>query len=177
MSKQALLIIPPDRFNEDELFHPKAELEQAGITVTVASTKTGEITGDNQGKVVAEAVFSDLPAGNYDVVAVIGGSGTIDYLWGDEKLQHYVKEAYNQNILVAGICAGSVAVVKTGLLKGRQATCYPVDVMIDQLKANDVNYVVQHVVAHDDIITSDGPEGARAFGQALVEALSAKANA
>jgi len=78
MSKKALLIIPPDRFNEDELDLPKAELEQAGIQVTVASTKTGEITGDNAGKAQAEVIFSDVAASDYDVVAVIGGSGTID---------------------------------------------------------------------------------------------------
>ncbi|QWU16095.1 protease I [Paenibacillus sophorae] len=172
MSKKALLIIPPDRFNEDELFHPKAELENAGIAVTVASTKTGEITGDNQGKVNAEVVFSDVSASDYDVVAVIGGSGTIDYLWGDDHLIQYLKQAYEQKILVAGICAGSVAVAKTGLLAGRQATCYPVDVMIDELKANSADYVVQHVVAHDDIITSNGPDGARDFGKSLVAALA-----
>ncbi|AIQ15087.1 DJ-1/PfpI family protein [Paenibacillus durus] len=171
MSKKALLIIPPDRFNEDELFHPKAELENAGIAVTVASTKTGEITGDNQGKVNAEVVFSDVSATDYDVVAVIGGSGTIDYLWGDDKLIQYLKQAYEHKILVAGICAGSVAVAKTGLLAGRQATCYPVDAMIDELKANNADYVVQNVVAHDDIITSNGPDGAREFGQSLVGAL------
>ncbi|NGM82084.1 DJ-1/PfpI family protein [Paenibacillus sp. 7124] len=172
MSKKALLIIPPDRFNEDELFHPKAELENAGIAVTVASTKTGEITGDNQGKVNAEVVYSDVSANDYDVVAVIGGSGTIDYLWGDDNLIQYLKQAYEQKILVAGICAGSVAVAKTGLLAGRQATCYPVDAMIDELKANSADYVVQNVVAHDDIITSNGPDGARDFGKSLVAALA-----
>ncbi|MDT3425381.1 protease I [Paenibacillus forsythiae] len=172
MSKKALLIIPPDRFNEDELFHPKAELENAGIGVTVASTKTGEITGDNQGKVSAEVVYSDVSATDYDVVAVIGGSGTIDYLWGDDNLIQYLKQAYEHKILVAGICAGSVAVAKTGLLAGRQATCYPVDAMIDELKANSADYVVQNVVAHDDIITSNGPDGARDFGKSLVAALA-----
>ncbi|MDM5335627.1 hypothetical protein QUF56_20925 [Ureibacillus composti] len=31
MSKKALLIIPPERFNEEELFKPKEELENAGV--------------------------------------------------------------------------------------------------------------------------------------------------
>ncbi|GGI18045.1 hypothetical protein GCM10007380_40970 [Gottfriedia solisilvae] len=44
--------------------------------------------------------------------------------------------------------------------------------MIDQLKANNVEYVVTDVVEHKDIITSNGPEGARAFGKSLVRALS-----
>ena len=50
MNKKALFIIPPERFNEDELFKPKKALENAGVKVTLASTITGEITGDYRGK-------------------------------------------------------------------------------------------------------------------------------
>lgn len=172
MSKKALFIIPPERFNEDELFQPKAELENAGIEVTVASTKTGEIVGDNQGKATAEVIFSDVSAADYDLVSVIGGSGTNDHLWENQELQNYLKQAYDDKVLVTGICAGAVTVAKTGLLSGREATCYPVDIQKDQLKTNHVTYVEKHVVAHDDIITGDSPDGAKEFGQALVKALS-----
>lgn len=172
MSKKALFIIPPERFNEDELFQPKAELESNGIDVTIASTKTGEIIGDYEGKATAEVIFSDVLASDYDVVSVIGGSGTNDHLWENQELQDYLKQAYTNKVLVTGICAGAVTVAKTGLLAGREATCYPVDIQKDQLKANKVTYVENHVVAHDDIITGDGPDGAKEFGEALVKALS-----
>ncbi|MFS0917878.1 DJ-1/PfpI family protein [Brevibacillus sp. 179-C 1.1 NHS] len=171
MSRKAMLIIPPDRFNEDELFQPKTELEQAGVQVTVASTKTGEITGDNAGKAHSEVIFSDVAATDYDVVAVIGGSGTITHLWENEELQAYLKNAHEQKVLVSGICAGSVVVAKTGLLFGRTGTCYPVDVMKNELAAHEVKYLEQHVVAHADVITSDGPDGAQDFGQSLVRAI------
>jgi protease I len=171
MNKKALLIIPPERFNEDELFQPKEILENAGVKVTIASTKTGEITGDYQGKANAKVVFSDVSASDFDVVAVIGGSGTNDHLWENQKLQDYLKQAYEKKVLVSGICAGSVTVVKTGLLSGRKAACYPVDVQINQLKVNNVEYDPKHVVVHDDIITGDGPDGAKEFGESLVAAL------
>lgn len=171
MTKKALFIIPPERFNEDELFQPKAALEQAGVNVTIASTTTGEITGDYQGKAIAEVIFSDVPAADYDVVAVIGGSGTNDYLWDNKELQQYLKQAHQERVLVSGICAGAVTVARTGLLADREATCYPLDIQIDQLKANHVTYIAQHVVAHNDIITSDGPDGAAEFGASLVKAL------
>ncbi|PLS17228.1 MULTISPECIES: DJ-1/PfpI family protein [Bacillaceae] len=171
MNKKALLIIPPERFNEDELFQPKTILENAGVEVTLASTKTGEITGDYQGKANAEVIFSDASAIDYDVVAVIGGSGTNDHLWGNLELLEYLKQAYQQKVLVTGICAGAVTVAKTGLLSGRTATCYPVDVQINELKENKVEYIQKHVVAHDDIITGDGPDGAKEFGESLIAAL------
>jgi protease I len=171
MSKKALLIIPPERFNEDELFRPKEELEDAGIEVTIASTVTGEITGDYEGKTNATFIFSDLSPTDFDVISVIGGSGTNDHLWENQELKSYLQQAYNDKVLVTGICAGAVTVAKTGLLSGREATCYPVDVQKNEMKAHDVKYVKQHVVIHDDIITGDGPDGAKEFGQALVNAL------
>ncbi|PEX86956.1 DJ-1/PfpI family protein [Bacillus cereus] len=171
MTKKALFIIPPERFNEDELFHPKEVLEAAGIQVTIASTKVGEITGDYEGKAHSDITFSEVSANNYEIVAVIGGSGTIDYLWGNQDLINFLKQAYDQKVLVTGICAGSVVVSQTGLLSGRKATCYPVDVMINTLKDNNVEYIAQHVIAHDDIITSDGPEGAIQFGESIVKTL------
>ncbi|TKA00087.1 DJ-1 family protein [Bacillus thuringiensis] len=172
MNKKALLIVPPERFNEDELFQPKEALENVGVEVTIASTKTGEIIGDNQGKTTSEVIFSKTTATEYDVLAVIGGSGTNDYLWENQELLSYLKQAHEQNVLVTGICAGSVSVVKTGLLNGRKATCYPVDVQKEQLQSHNVEYMTQHVVAYDDIITGDGPDGAKEFGQSLVKALS-----
>ncbi|QOV12633.1 DJ-1/PfpI family protein [Viridibacillus arvi] len=172
MNNKILLIIPPERFNEDELFQPKEALEHAGIEVTIASTKKGEITGDYQGKTNAEEIFSEVSATNYDALAVIGGSGTNDYLWGNQELLSYLKQAHEQNVLVTGICAGAVTVAKTGLLTGRKATCYPLDVQKNELKNLNVEYVEQHVVVHDDIITGDGPDGAKEFGKSLVEALS-----
>lgn len=172
MGKKALFIIPPDRFNEDELFHPKEVLENAGIDVTVASTITGEIKGDYKGKVTSNVIFSEVPSNNYDVIAIIGGSGTIDHLWGNQTLIGYLQQAYKQKVLVTGICAGSVVVAETGLLSGRKATCYPVDVMINALKDNNVEYVAKHVVSHKDIITSDGPDGAINFGESIVERMN-----
>ncbi|WP_058300743.1 DJ-1/PfpI family protein [Gorillibacterium timonense] len=172
MSKKALLIIPPERFNEDELVKPKEALEQAGVAVTIASTKVGAITGDYEGKAVAEKVFTDTAASDYDVISIIGGAGPNDYLWGNAELQSYILKAHEDNVLVTGICAGSVAIAQTGLLSGREATCYPIDLQKDQLQANGVTYVEKHTVAHKDIITGDGPQGAEEFGKALVNALS-----
>lgn len=171
MNKKALFIIPPERFNEDELFQPKQVLENAGVEVTIASTVTGEITGDYEGKATSEVIFSEAAVTDYDVLAVIGGSGTNDFLWENQELRSYLQQAHEQKVLVGGICAGSVTVAKAGLLDGRQAACYPVDVQKEQLKSHHVEYVEQHVVAYNDIITSDGPDGAKEFGQSLVQAL------
>lgn len=126
---------------------------------------------ETERKALAEVTFSEVSASDYDAIAVIGGSGTNDHLWGNQELQSFLKQAHEQKVLVTGICAGSVTVAKTGLLSGRKAACYPVDVQIDELKANSAEYVKRHVVAHGDIITGDGPDGAKEFGESLAAAL------
>lgn len=168
MKKKVLFIIPPERFNEEELIKPKNVLINKGIDVIISSTITGEIIGDYDGKVVSSAIFSDLNVNDFDVISVIGGSGTIDYLWENSSLIDYLKDAYNKNIIISGICAGAVTIAETGLLTNRTATCYPVDIMINKLIQHNVNYLEKNVVVHSDIITSNGPEGAEDFGLTLL---------
>lgn len=168
MKKKILFIIPPERFNEDELNQPKNILIDGGLDVIVSSTITGEITGDYNGKAISTVVFSSVDINEYHAIAIIGGSGTIDYLWNNETLIKYLKDAHKNNIIITGICAGSVVVAETGLLSGRIGTCYPVDIMKNKLKENDVIYLDKNVVKHDDIITSNGPIGAKDFGNALL---------
>lgn len=169
MNRKALFIIPPERFNEDELNKPKDILTEGGIEVTVSSTTTGEITGDYSGKAISTEVYTSVDANNYDVVVVVGGSGTREYLWNDKTIIDYLKDAHKKNVIIAGICAGAVVIAKTGLLSNRTGTCYPIDFMINQLKENNVNYLEQDVVKHGDIITSNGPMGATAFGNTLLK--------
>ena len=168
MKKKVLFIIPPGRFNEEELIKPKDILVNKGIDVIISSTITGEIVGDYNGKVISSAIFSDLNVNDFDIISVIGGSGTIDYLWENSSLIDYLKDAYNKDIIISGICAGAVTIAETGLLTNRTATCYPVDIMINKLIKHNVNYLEKNVVVHSDIITSNGPDGAEDFGSALL---------
>lgn len=168
MKKKVLFIIPPERFNEEELIKPKDILVNKGIDVIISSTITGEIIGDYNGKVISSTIFSDLNVNDFDIISVIGGSGTIDYLWENSSLIDYLKDAYNKDIIISGICAGAVTIAETGLLTNRTATCYPVDIMINKLIKHNVNYLEKNVVVHSDIITSNGPDGAEDFGLALL---------
>ncbi len=72
----------------------------------------GEITGDYDGKATASVIFSDVSPTEFDVVSVIGGYGTNDHLWGNQKLQGFLKQAYNEKVLVTGICAGLLQLLK-----------------------------------------------------------------
>ena len=49
MSK-ILMIIPPERFRDEELFITKEELEKSGHLIVISSTREGIINGSRGGK-------------------------------------------------------------------------------------------------------------------------------
>jgi protease I len=170
-TKKILFVIAPEKFYDDELMVPMRIVEAAGIKCAIASTKTGEIIGVKGGKVEATLDISKLDISSYDAIAVIGGEGAITHLWPNKELNDLVQSAYQKGKLVTGICAGSVVLARAGVLKGIDATCYPIDLMINELKAAEANYVEAKVVAVKNIITANGPDGAEEYGKALVDSL------
>ena len=60
MKKKVLFIIPPERFNEEEVIKPNNILVNKGMAVVISSMVTGETTGDYDGTVISAAIFSNL---------------------------------------------------------------------------------------------------------------------
>lgn len=170
-SKKILFIIAPEKFYDDELLVPMKAVENAGIKCSIASTKTGEIVGVNGAKVEATLEISKLDISSYDAIGVIGGEGTITHLWPNKELIDLVQSAYQRGKLITGICAGTVVLARANILKGIDATCYPIDLMINELKAAEANYVEAKVVVVKNVITANGPDGAEEYGKALVAAI------
>ena len=119
--------IPEDKFRDEELFEPIEIWQAAGIPVTLASTRKGVITGNLGGQVETTALIDELNPADYSAIVVIGGSGAITHLWGHAGLHAKIMEFASAKRLTNSICAGSVALAQTGLLKGRSATTYPID--------------------------------------------------
>ena len=56
----------------------------------------------------------------------------------------------------------------TGVLKGVQATVFPVDFAIGVLRQGGASYSQQHVVEDDNVITADGPDVAGEFARKIL---------
>jgi protease I len=171
-SARVLFILPPEGFRDEELLEPRSVLEAAGIAVDLASTRTGILKGDVGALVRVEKTLDQVWLDEYDFVAVVGGSGTPKHLWDADELHELVRRAAARTQGgIGGICAGSVVLARAGLLKGLPATTYPVDAFITALREAGAEYRAEPVVRSGRIITSDGPQGARAFGDAIAAAL------
>jgi len=190
-NKKVLVIVAPENFYTDEFFYPEIELGRAGIGFDIASTKTGFINGvyfdstkvinndSTTGYVsVKNAIYTELTLDkvvikNYAAVIIIGGSGTITHLWQNEELKKIIQDFKKANKYICGICAGSVVLAKSGVLKGITATTYPDVNLSKELENNGAIYIDEKVIIDKKhkIITSNGPMGAQDFGKAIVDCL------
>jgi protease I len=167
--KKVVMIIAPEKFRDEELFEPKELLEAAGATVKIASTSLEEATGMRGGKAKADLLLADVKVAEYDAIVFIGGSGASVY-WDDATAHAIAVEAAESGKVLGAICIAPVTLAKAGVLDKKKATVYKSE--RSKLEAAGAKYTGAAVEVDGNIITADGPSSAKAFGQALAEALA-----
>jgi protease I len=167
-----LMVIAPNDFREDTTIAPKEILEQKGIKVVLSSITLDEATGVGGSKLKPEIKISEAEVKNYDAIVIAGGRGVKEYLWGNQELISLVKEAYQNNMLVAAICFSPVILAQAGILKDKQATVFNDADSISELENNGVIYVNDSLVISGKIITGRDPASAEDFATAIWQALA-----
>lgn len=166
--KQALLVIAPSVFRDEEYAHPKEVLEAHGVHVTTASTRAGTCTGRFGLEATAEIGLSDADAGDYDAVVFVGGGGA-EVFFDDPQAHALARAALESGRILGAICIAPSTLAHGGLLEGVAVTAFPTQ--REDLIAHGALWRDQPLVVDGRIITASGPEAARDFGLALVEAL------
>ena len=163
---KVLLVIAPQVFRDEELFETREELEKAGFETVIASTTKGICTGKLGG--VAEAAISieEARSSDYQAIVFVGGMGSQVYFEHPEA-HDLAWEMYADGKVVSAICAAPVILAKAGLLKDKKATVYPDHEYT--LKQYGAIYTGEAVTVDGNIITGNGPESSRAFGQAVAK--------
>lgn len=166
-----LLAIAPERFRDEELEVPKRIFEEAGIGVDLASTVAGTCTGMLGATAEAAMVFGDADPDDYAGIVVVGGSGSQDHLWGNERLLALVREFFAQGKVVAAICLAPVVLARAGLLSGRHATVYPSPAAVAEMQKAGANLLDIPVVADMQVVTANGPAAAAQFADTIITKL------
>ena len=133
-------------------------LRRAGVTCNTIGTKNLDVTTSHSITIKADKVLNE-EVYDYDVVVLPGGMPGAVNLRDDEKVNELVKKFYDEGKIVAAICAGPITLGKLGIVKGKNATCYPG--FEDQLEG--CNYKDELVVVDGNIITGRGPAAAIPF--------------
>jgi len=191
--KKIAIIVAFKDFRDEEYFVPKEILEGAGAEVKTASnsesaksadeggeedlsssTKMGRALGADGGEVEVDLLVSDLNPAYFDAVVFIGGPGCLANL-DNENSYKVAKETVSKGKVIAAICVSPIILAKAGVLEDKKATVWssaldrgPVAI----LKENGAIYQDKTVVTDGKIITGNGPEASKEFGEAILKVLT-----
>lgn len=157
-----------DGFEEIEALATLDVLRRCGLDVTTVSinpTKTA--TGAHGIPVTADALFDTVDYSNAQALVLPGGMPGASNLLEHNGLREVLLAQHARQGIVAAICAAPMVLGQNGLLKGRQATCYP---GFEELLTG-ATIVKELVVEDGDIITGRGPAAAVPFGCAIANRL------
>ncbi|MBI4406718.1 DJ-1/PfpI family protein [Candidatus Micrarchaeota archaeon] len=170
--KKVLFVIAPEGFRDEELFHTKEVLEFKGAACSVASTRKGTAVGKLGAKAEVKKEISEVEVNDFDAVAFVGGPGVEKYkLYENEKVLKLAKEFSAADKITTAICIAPRILAMAGILQNKRATCFPDPGSIALLKQRGAKYEEEHVVKDGKIITADGPESARKFGEKIAHEL------
>ena len=168
-----VLIMATDRFEESELFGPRALLLERGAKVTLASLAMETIMGtvhDEPGRTIApDLLIGEVDVGDYDALLLPGGVGNPDRLRTEPDAVALVRAFVAAGKPVAAICHAPWLLVEADVVRGRRVTSWP-SIRTDLRNAG--GEVVDEAAAVDgNIITSRNPDDVPAFTEALAQAL------
>lgn len=139
-------------------------MRRAGVCCHTFGTKSQKVRTSHDVVVEADKLLSDEVL-EYDMIVLPGGMPGSVNLRDDEKVNEVVMAFYNNNKLVAAICAGPITLGKLKISEGKNVTCYPG--FQDQL--GNCNYKEELVVVDGNVITGRGPAAAIPFAFELLK--------
>lgn len=161
-------IFLPEGFEETEAVTTVDVLRRGGVEArTVSFTEELAVTGSHGITVMADETFSRAEAGQADMLILPGGPGHKRYE-AHEQLLAMLRAHHERGGLLAAICAAPVIFGGLGLLKGREAACYPGF----EPRLEGANVTGGAVAVSGNIVTSRGPGTAAPFAFALLALLA-----
>jgi len=176
VKKNIAIIIAFKDFRDEEYFNTKEVLESRGFKTKTFSNEKGVALGRFGGEAEADALIDDLNVDEFDAVVFIGGSGAARFL-DNETSYKVIREALNKEKVLAGICIAPIILAKANVLKGKKCTVWSSDMdksAVKTLKEKGGIYENKSVVADENIVTADGYEAARSFGENIADVLTKK---
>ncbi len=158
-------------FEEIEAISIIDVLRRAEFKVEVVSiTGELEVTGSHNIKVTADALFEDIDYSDIDMIVLPGGMPGAANLKAHSGLREQILNFNDSEKPMAAICAAPMVFGNLGLLKEKQATCYPG--FEDELHGAIITG--EAVAEAGNIITGKGAGVAIKFALKIVEKFNGK---
>lgn len=173
VAPRKVLIIATHRFENSELFEPRAALIEAGVTVTLASLSLDPIMGTIRDEpadwITPDALIADMAVADFDALLLPGGVSNPDTLRRDATSVQLIRDFVAAEKPVAAICHAPWLLAEADVVRGRTVAPWP-SIRTD-LRNAGATIVDEEVVVDGPLITSRSPDDIPAFNRALLEAL------
>ena len=167
---KVLFVVAQKGFRDEELLVPKEMLEKAGHTVRIASLTRGKALGSMGAQIQPDMAIYEANPEFFEAIVIVGGPGSPILAEKDEVLG-LLRAMAQKGKIVTGICLGPMALARSGVLAGKNATIFPDRKAILILRECGARYLMEPVVVDGRVITADGPENAGPFAQGLIDLL------
>ena len=167
-------ILLADGFEEMEALVPADLLRRAGVEAALAALEGELVPGGHGITVKADLALDQVDLDRAEMIVLPGGGTGVKNLATEPAVERLVRQAADQNIWVAAICAAPTLLGRWGLLEGRKAICYPG--LEEQLTGAQVQ-TAPGEIKDGKIITGRAAGSAFYFGAELIEALLDRAAA
>ena len=160
-------VLLADGFEIIEAMAPVDMLRRANVEVTTVGVDKKIITSSCGIPVTADIVSNEFEFKDVEAVVLPGGAQGVINLENSSLVQSVIDEAVQEGILVCAICAGPSILGHKGLLKGKNAICFPG--FEDSLEGANISK--DYVVTDGDFITAKGAGVCIEFGLEIVREL------
>lgn len=159
------MIVAQEGYQDIEYGEPRKVFEKNGFEIQVAAKEKKEARGKLGGSLQPDLALSEANIEDFDAIVFVGGPGSSMYFQDSEALS-LAKNGYDQGKVVAAICIAPSILANAGILKGKTATVFPSEE--ENLKANGANYTEKPVEVDGLVVTANGPDAAKEFGEKIV---------
>ena len=165
---KTIFVFLADGFEEIEAITPIDVLRRAGLNVqTVSVMDKQTVSGAHGIPMVADKMFADIHFEDAEMLLLPGGLPGATNLDAHQGLSNMIMAFASEEKPLSAICAAPSVLGVNGLLRGKQATCYPGF----EDKLLDAQVTKEGVVTDGKIITSKGMGTAIDFAAAIIAVL------
>jgi protease I len=169
--KKVAILVATEGIEQVELTEPRKALEEAGATVELVSTETGEAQAfhhlDKADTFPIDRAVADVGAGDYDALMLPGGVANPDNLRTHEDAVSFVRGFFDAGKPVAAICHAPWTLVEADVVKGRTLTSWPS--LQTDLRNAGATWVDEEVHVDQGLVTSRKPDDLPAFNAKMIE--------
>ena len=171
-----LLVIPQNRFCEQQLFDLKEVLEGGGGECRILSKSGKEAKGEAKTLFQPDGMLVDWnrflqDKQKYDAVIVIGGKGAKSSIWEDPILPQILTDHFRAGKILGAFGLSVVALARAGLVSRCEVSAQKEEACLKELDDAGAFPEDKNLVVVNRIITSNDSSTGKIFGETILELL------